>query len=553
MAELPADAAKLAKEFNRSLRDCQELYRSSAAECIRDHPNLLGKDSQNFEHRMLELHRGLLIKTFLSMARIDWHWKPAELELAANLVEHVWGKRCNEKQLREALDRLGHEAESLKWSALVRPFARLAPLRDHVGQLKTIVLRIANIVAKVDGQVHPKEADTLREIQRELDEWLGEPTLDEPGQHEAAHSAAQAAVQEVYAEAATEPPRGEPKRTKVAAAKQLSPEQRLAESLAELDELTGLAVVKDDVRGLVNYLKMQAERAKHGLPQTKITLHTVFTGNPGTGKTTVARLLGRLLGALGVLTKGHLVETDRSGLVAEYAGQTGPKTNKRIDEALDGVLFIDEAYSLVAESGDDPYGGEAVQALLKRMEDDRERLVVTLAGYPEPMDRLIKSNPGLSSRFSRTMHFPDYTAAELGSIFGVMAKKNHYELPLLTRVKLLLGFAHAYDHRDEHFGNGRLVRNVFEHSINRLANRIAAIAPITRELLTTLEPSDIALAGVPDSVWANLDQPDRLFAVTCSGCKHETRAPQSFLGRRVQCKKCSHKFTAAWGDPVRGE
>src|SRR5207237_7794667 len=159
-----------------------------------------------------------------------------------------------------------------------------------------------------------------------------------------------------------------------------------------------LRSIKQEVRGLINFLKMQQAREEFGLPQTPISLHHVFSGNPGTGKTTVARLLGRLLGAMGLLAKGHLVETDRSGLVAEYAGQTGPKTNARITEALDGALFIDEAYSLVAETGDDSYGAEAVQALLKRMEDDRERLAVILAGYPTPMDRLLKSNPGISSR-----------------------------------------------------------------------------------------------------------------------------------------------------------
>src|SRR5262249_31610405 len=148
--------------------------------------------------------------------------------------------------------------------------------------------------------------------------------------------------------------------------------------------------------------KMQQERKKFDLPHTAISLHSVFSGNPGTGKTSVARLLGHIFGAMGLLAKGHLVETDRSGLVAEYAGQTAVKTNKKIDEALDGVLFIDEAYSLVSDKkGDDAYGAEAVQTLLKRMEDDRDRLVVILAGYPKPITRLLRSNPGLSSRFSR--------------------------------------------------------------------------------------------------------------------------------------------------------
>src|SRR5690606_34649847 len=225
----------------------------------------------------------------------------------------------------------------------------------------------------------------------------------------------------------------------------------LAEALVELDSLIGLSDVKHEVRTLANFLKVQRQRAEAGLPATSLTLDMVFGGNPGTGKTSVARIIGRIFSAMGVLQRGHLVETDRSGLVAEYAGQTGPKTNKKIDEALGGVLFIDEAYSLVAESGQDPYGDEAVQTLLKRMEDDRQRLVVILAGYPLPLERLLRSNPGLSSRFNRRLNFEDYRPAELGRIFQSMCERNQYMAPPLTRAKLMLGFDYLYRHRDEHF------------------------------------------------------------------------------------------------------
>jgi SpoVK/Ycf46/Vps4 family AAA+-type ATPase len=285
-----------------------------------------------------------------------------------------------------------------------------------------------------------------------------------------------------------------------------------------------------------------------GLSQTQVTLHSVFSGNPGTGKTTVARLMGRMFGAMGILKKGHLVETDRSGLVAEFAGQTAPKANKRIDEALDGVLFIDEAYSLVAESGDDPYGGEALQVLLKRMEDNRDRLIVVLAGYPKPLDRLLKSNPGLSSRFNRHFSFLDYTAGELGHIFQLLCEQNQYEIPPATRAKILTGFAHLLDVKDEHFGNGRLARNVFEMSIRRLANRIAKIAPLTREILTTIQPEDIIMEGVPAEVWNAMETDGVTFRVSCSKCSHTSKLPAKLLGRRVQCKKCQHSFAADWAD-----
>jgi SpoVK/Ycf46/Vps4 family AAA+-type ATPase len=283
----------------------------------------------------------------------------------------------------------------------------------------------------------------------------------------------------------------------------------------------------------------------------------VFHGNPGTGKTSVARIVGKVYGALGVLSKGHLVETDRAGLVAEYAGQTGPKTNKKIDEALDGVLFIDEAYSLIAREGDDPFGHEAVQALLKRMEDDRERLVVILAGYPQEMDELLATNPGLSSRLGRQLAFEDYAPTELARIFGKLCATNHYELRNLARVKLLLGLDWLYDRRDRHFGNGRTVRNLFEHAIRRLANRVASIAQITREHLTVLEEGDIDFAGSqkngvpPAGLFENLNDDKRPFSVACPGCNEKTELPQSYLSKRVKCR-CGKRFTIEWAEPVNG-
>ena len=216
----------------------------------------------------------------------------------------------------------------------------------------------------------------------------------------------------------------------------------------------------------------------------------VFTGNPGTGKTTVARIVAQIYRELGILKKGQLVETDRSGLVAEYVGQTAVKTNKIIDSALDGVLFIDEAYSLVQGGGND-YGKEAIATLLKRMEDDRDRLIVILAGYDNEMKLFIDSNPGLQSRFNRYIHFSDYNAEELMAIFKLNLKKFDYELTNDAEQKISHLFSYAVSHKDQNFGNGRYARNVLEKTLENQATRLASVSEITEQMLRTIEEHDI--------------------------------------------------------------
>jgi hypothetical protein len=543
------DLGQVGEGFRKCLRACEALYRTSAQECIESHPHLIKGTPGEFLDRMIDLHRGLLIKIFVEIAHVDWKWKPSERMLAQILFEHVWGKRLEGPALKAALEQVSQQSE-LTWPSLVRPFAKMAPLRNRVGELQTLVMRIANIVAKVDGEVQSAETNQLEQIHLVLDRVFQETPLDQPGQHGAAHDSARQATQAMESEAAKVRTQYQLAQPAAAPGKGKTREQLLAEVLAELDELIGLDAIKQQVRGLANLLAMQRERSKLGLAQTSVSLHMVFTGNPGTGKTTVARLVGRILGAMGILTKGHVVETDRSGLVAEYVGQTGPKTNKRIDEAMNGVLFIDEAYSLAPEEGDDAYGAEAVQVLLKRMEDDRSRLVVILAGYPEPMDRLLKSNPGLSSRFSRNFEFPDYTASEMGRIFHAMCNKNQYELPVPVRIRLLLGFRRLLAERDEHFGNGRIVRNIFEHAIGRLANRIAGVVPVTRELLTTFHAPDIAFDGVGEADLHPAEHARLRFRLPCPKCDRASTLRPEHLGQRVQCKNCSHSFQADWGEIV---
>ena len=260
----------------------------------------------------------------------------------------------------------------------------------------------------------------------------------------------------------------------------------------ELDDLIGLGSVKTEVRSLANFVKLQKEREAKGLKTAKVSYHLVFYGSPGTGKTTVARIVGRIYKDLGVLKKGHTVETDRAGLCGQYVGQTGPKTDSVIAKALDGVLFIDEAYSLVPEGGSgNDYGQEAISTILKRMEDYRDRLVVIVAGYKDEMQRFIDSNPGLQSRFNRYIDFPDYTGGELTDIFKMYMKKNQYTLSKETEAWLKERFNYAVAHKDRNFGNARYARNVFEKSIQAQANRLAGENNLDKDKLTELTIEDL--------------------------------------------------------------
>lgn len=267
--------------------------------------------------------------------------------------------------------------------------------------------------------------------------------------------------------------------------------ESLDEVLNELNSLIGLNEVKTEINTLINFIKVQKAREQSGLKSSSLSYHIVFTGNPGTGKTTVARIVAKIYKHLGILTEGQLVETDRSGLVAEYVGQTAVKVNKTVNSALNGILFVDEAYSLVGENKDD-FGKEAVATLIKRMEDDRGKLVLVLAGYTKEMTDFIDTNPGFKSRFNRYISFPDYTPSELFEIFESSCNKLDYRLTEEAKTKLKSVFENVYTTRDKSFGNGRFVRNVFEKALEQQANRIAKESSLTKEILTTITENDIA-------------------------------------------------------------
>jgi hypothetical protein len=272
------------------------------------------------------------------------------------------------------------------------------------------------------------------------------------------------------------------------------------EVLRELEGLIGLEAVKTEVELVTNLLAVQRLREERGLPTVPAARHLVFTGNPGTGKTTVARLVGELYRSLGVVARGHLVETDRSGLVAGYVGQTAERTREVVERALDGVLLIDEAYALARSDDGRDFGREAVDTLVKLMEDHRDRLVVIVTGYPEQMGDLLASNPGLASRFPRTIHFPDLTTDDLVAVAHHVAARHGYRWSDDAAEVVRDGLAGRP--RGRGFGNARLVRNLFEAAIARQATRLVALAEPTDDELVTLDADDAraAVADLPDSL-----------------------------------------------------
>jgi len=319
----------------------------------------------------------------------------------------------------------------------------------------------------------------------------------------------------------------------------------VAAVLRDLEALVGMAGVKAKVRDVANVARLQQLRSAQGLPTILTSFHAVFTGNPGTGKTTVARLLGRIYRALGVLRRGHLVECDRAALVGEYVGETAPKTHAVIDAALDGILFIDEAYTLARERED--FGQEAIDTLLKRMEDDRERLVVVVAGYPGEMERFVNSNPGLRSRFNRFVEFPDYSPQELCRILASMCRTSRLRLAPDLKERLLAYFHARHRERDARFGNARLVRNCFEQLVAAQASRLVSGPPPDARALGSLLPGDLAW---PPELADTLPSPAlRQYQLTCPECAAVySWAPDLELpDDRAQCIRCTTVYDASFG------
>ena len=346
----------------------------------------------------------------------------------------------------------------------------------------------------LQGKAERELTGLLDDMERKLsggslfhDFWGPAPTGETPPKQ--GESAAPAAPPQKPAEAAQE---GAAKPVEQdAGVPEEPPRPTLEEAMAELDALVGLEEVKADVDSLVNLVKVRNLRKERGLKCPDMSFHLVFSGNPGTGKTTVARIVGKIYSALGILSKGQLVEVDRSGLVAGYVGQTAIKTQEVIQKALGGVLFIDEAYTLAPADGGKDFGQEAIDTILKAMEDHRDDLVVIVAGYASLMPRFIDSNPGLKSRFNKYLHFADYNGAQLFEIFEGRVKRNDYQLSLQAAERMRTYLEDLYQRRDENFGNARDVRNLFEKIVARQADRVARLEAPTDAQILTIEAEDL--------------------------------------------------------------
>ncbi|MBI5529395.1 MAG: AAA family ATPase [Deltaproteobacteria bacterium] len=321
-------------------------------------------------------------------------------------------------------------------------------------------------------------------------------------------------------------------------------------SFAPLDSLIGLDGVKAKVRELVNFVRVQHARKQHGLKAAARSFHTVFSGNPGTGKTTVARILGEMYRSLGVVKRGHIVEVDRARLVAEYVGQTAVKTNAVVDSAIDGILFIDEAYSLVRSGGED-YGRESIETLLKRMEDDRDRLVVIVAGYNAEMRTFVESNPGLKSRFTTFVEFPDYTTQDLCRIFMAMAKRDQYTVAPDLKEKILLHFGVLWERRDSGFGNARLVRNTFDSVVAVQNTRLVERGLLDdKNAMSLLVESDLR-SECEDDIREIVSLPHN-YVVNCKNCGNAYPWTADADCVETPCGSCGNLLNFEFGELVRG-
>jgi len=411
--------------------------------------------------------------TLFLAALIDGKTRSEEADFINAVIRIMGWSSMHESLLKNKIEKQpGYQLEDLKLAT------------EHAG-LGRVVFRCACAMAAVCGEESKDKKILIDNLHEQL--FRSKSELGQQAKQERAALYKQGKLKELTNASFASLPE-----SAISAEKDTGP-KTVDECMAELDALVGLSEVKEEIKLLMSFLDIQKKRKEASLSQANMSLHMVFTGNPGTGKTTVARLVAQLYRALGFLGKGHLVETDRSKLVGQYIGHTEAKTTDVIDEALDGILFIDEAYSLNKGSEND-FGQEAIDTLVKRMEDDRDRFVLIVAGYEQEMEGFINANPGLRSRFNTFIKFANYDASELLAIFEILCKSNDYTIDKSTREKLERVFKKKIEELTTGFGNGRFVRNLFEQILRNQAFRLSIISrDLSKNDLMEIKPVDIVV------------------------------------------------------------